>query len=81
MQLPPLEELLPGLLGKLPFLLPLGELLSEAAQVAAVLPQELMLELVVLGAGIDSFRAARVLVILGRPGAFTATVCKYIDHI
>lgn len=75
-QLPPVQQLLPGLLGKLAFLLPLGELLPEAAQVAAVLPQKLVLELLVLGAGIDLFRTASVLVILGRPGAFTVTLCR-----
>jgi len=80
-QLPPAQQLLPGLLRELPFLLPLGELLPEAAQVAAVLPQELVLQLLVLGAGIDLFRTARVLVILGRAGAFTVvTICKCRDR-
>jgi len=63
-QLPPVQQLLPGLLGELPFLLPLGELLTKATQVAAVFPQKLVLELLVLGAGIDVFRTARVLLIL-----------------
>lgn len=75
-QLPPVQQLLPGFLGELPFLLPLGELLAEAAQVAAVLPQKLVLELLVLGAGIDLFRTARVLLILRRPGHLTVTVCR-----
>lgn len=74
-QLPPVQQLLPRLLGELPFLLPLGELLAKAAQVAAVLPQKLVLELLVLGAGIDLLRTARVLLILGRPGDLTVTVC------
>lgn len=65
-QLPPLQQLLPGFLGELPFLLPLGELLAQASQVAAVLPQKLVLQLLILGARIHRlFGIARVLVILG----------------
>lgn len=75
MQLPPLQQLLPGLLGELPFLPPLAELLPEAPHVAAVLAQKLVLELPVLCAGVDLFGAARVQVILRRAGTFTITVC------
>jgi hypothetical protein len=74
------HQLLPGLLGELPFLLPLGELLPEASQVAAVLFQKLVLELRILRAGIHLVgTTARVLVILGRAGAVASTaVCRLI---
>jgi hypothetical protein len=76
-QLPPVHQLLPGLLGELPFLLPLGEPLPEASQVAAVLFQKLVLELLILRAGIHLAGTARVLVILGRAGAVASTaVCR-----
>jgi hypothetical protein len=74
-QIPPVQQLLPGLLGELPFLPPLAELLAEAAHVAAVLPQQLVLQLLVLRAGVDLLRAARVQVILGRPSTFAIIVC------
>jgi len=44
-QLPPTEEFLAGFFGKLPFLLFLGELLLKTTQVAAVLLQEMVLQL------------------------------------
>jgi hypothetical protein len=49
-QLPPVEQLLPGLLWELPFLLFLRKLLPETAQVPTVLLQELVLELLISSA-------------------------------
>jgi hypothetical protein len=53
-QLPPTEQLLPGLLGELVFLPLLAQLLSQVAQTPAVFPEELLLELLVIGARIDA---------------------------
>lgn len=78
-QLPPVQQLLAGLLGELPLLPPLAELLAEAPHVPAVFPQQLVLQLLVLGAGVDLLHAARVQLILGRPRAFAiSTVCASI---
>jgi hypothetical protein len=67
-QLPPLQQRLPGLLGELPSLLPLGKLPPEASQVAAVLFQKLVLQLRIL----HLLGTARGLVVL----ASTTTVCR-----
>ena len=53
-QLPPAEQLLPGLLGELAFLPLLAQLLSQVAQTPAVFPEELLLELLVIGARVDA---------------------------
>lgn len=53
-QVPPAEQLLPGLLGELAFLPLLAQLLSQAAQTPAVFPEELPLELLVIGARVDA---------------------------
>lgn len=64
-QLPPVQKLQPGLLGELPFLGPLGELLPEIAQRATVLHQKLVLQLLVTRVDLLSLRTARVLLFLG----------------
>lgn len=67
MQLPPVEQLLSGILWEFPLFLLLGKLLPEAAQITAVLPQKLVLQLSVLGRCIElgefSFSPTPILVV------------------
>ena len=54
MQLPPAEQLLPGLLGELALLPLLAQLLSQVAQAPPVFLEETPLELLVIGARVNA---------------------------
>uniref|UniRef100_A0A0E0GT75 Uncharacterized protein n=1 Tax=Oryza nivara TaxID=4536 RepID=A0A0E0GT75_ORYNI len=75
MELPPGEQLLPRLLGELPFLPLLRQLLPQASQVAAVLPQQVPLQRFVVGARVDD---AEVLVFRGLHHLHAAAVFVFV---
>jgi hypothetical protein len=83
-QLPPVEELLAGVPRQLAFLLLPRELPPEAAQVAAVLVQEVVLQLLALSgraAGLRDRKAAQVdgflLIFVGGTASFFIAIVIY----
>jgi hypothetical protein len=81
-QLPPVQELLARVPRQLAFLLLLGEVPPEAAKVAAVLVQEVALQLLVLRAVTRDLRQATdvtgFLLVFGRTAPFVALVICFV---